>query len=420
MEVDLNTRFRINEELTYKIPARFDGDFPEVIRNMSLIRDNLISIPVGRTDLIPEGYEIKDKRVLIPIEFPERKHTLRESQQKVYDLVDDNYLINAKVSWGKTFTGLAIAGKLSQRTLVVVHNQVLRDQWVEETKSMYGFTPDIIGGGKFGVSTPVVIGNIQSLNKDPNKVQNLFGTLILDECHHAPATTFTSLLDSNKARYKIGLSGTLERKDEKHVVIKDYFGTKLVAPPAENSLKPVVNVIESDIPFPANVSSWAQANNILCKNSNYIELIVFLADYYSRQGHTVLVVGNRVEFLKECASYFPEKEVALCIGETPNEIKNNLKEVMSTKTILFASQQLFSEGMSVNSLSCLILAAPLNNTPLLEQLVGRVIRKADGKKTPVVVDIKLHGGTTYNQYNKRLGHYIQQGYDISYFRKNSA
>lgn len=419
LESDLNLRFVINEELTYIIPPRFQGDFPEVIRNMSVVNDRVISLPIGRTDLIPDGYEIKDNRVYVPVTFPERKLTLRKSQQDVYDLVSDNYLLNAKVGWGKTFTGLAIAGKLSQKTLVVVHNQVLRDQWVEETQNMYGFTPDIIGGGKFGTSTPIVIGNIQSLSKNPTKVQNLFGTLIVDEVHHAPASTFSTLIDNNRARYKIGLSGTLERKDEKHVVIKDYFSKSVISPPAENTEKPEVHVIESDIPFPINVSSWAQANNILCNNPNYIELIVFLADYYAEQGHKVLVVGNRVEFLKQCSEYFNPEEVALCIGETPTEIKNNLKVVMETKKILFASQQLFSEGMSVNSLSCLIMAAPLNNQPLLEQLIGRVIRKSDNKKSPVVVDIKLQGGTTYNQYNKRLGHYIDQSYKISYFRKNS-
>ena len=82
-------------------------------------------------------------RVQAPMEFPEFKFKLRASQQAVYDEITDNAIINAWVSWGKTFTGLAIAGKLGQKTLVVAHNTNLRGQWAKECKKAYGITPGI-------------------------------------------------------------------------------------------------------------------------------------------------------------------------------------------------------------------------------------------------------------------------------------
>ena len=106
----------IDKELTYIIPSHNPTDPPQVITNMGIIREDLISIPIGRVDLIPKNFFITDKRITVPVDFPEFKYDLRPSQQEVYDIVDDNCIINAWVSWGKTFTGLAIAGKLGQKT----------------------------------------------------------------------------------------------------------------------------------------------------------------------------------------------------------------------------------------------------------------------------------------------------------------
>ena len=117
----------LDRELTYTIPAHNPLDPPQVIKNMGIIRNGLVSLPIGRTDLIPSHYEIVDKRVNIPVEFPKFKFDLRDSQKAVYDEIIDNAIINAWVSWGKTFTGLAIASKLKQKTLVVVHTIALRN-----------------------------------------------------------------------------------------------------------------------------------------------------------------------------------------------------------------------------------------------------------------------------------------------------
>ena len=97
-------------------------------------------MPIGRTDLIPEDYEIVDKRNDIPVEPLDFKFTLRDSQQSVYDEVEGSCIINAWVSWGKTFTALAIANKLQQKTLIVTHTLALRSQWEKEVQKVFGVT----------------------------------------------------------------------------------------------------------------------------------------------------------------------------------------------------------------------------------------------------------------------------------------
>lgn len=416
LSADWELEKTIKETLTYTIPPQRHGDFPVVLRTMGKFRRGIITIPSGRMDLIPEGYEIVDKRAYVPVEFPEFRFKLRPSQQEIYDTVEDSFKLNAKVSYGKTFTALAIASKLGQKTLVCVHNLALRDQWEEEVIKCFGFQPGIIGSGRLELDSPIVIGNVQSLTKHILELRNTFGTLIVDECHKCAAPTFTDVVDKSCARYKIGLSGTLKRKDGRHVIFDDYFGPNTIVPPQENSMTPEVQIVASGIKFPTP-GTWATKVTILGADPNYQDLVVALALSKANEGHKVLVVGERVDFLQACAEKVGDK--AVCItGTFLTEGYNTRKEVLESldkdKQILFGSRSIFAEGISQNSLSCIILTAPINNEPLLEQLVGRIVRLKEGKKVPVIVDIHFEGSLTSRQERSRVTYYKNQGYNITY------
>jgi superfamily II DNA or RNA helicase len=407
---------KIDRELTYSIPTHNPLDPPQIIKNMGIIRNGLVSLPIGRTDLIPEHYEIVDKRTHVPVDFPEFKFELRDSQKKVFDEIEDNAIINAWVSWGKTFTGLAIAGKLGQKTLVVTHTVPLRNQWAKEVEKVYGFKPGIIGSGQFDLDSPIVIGNTQTLYRNVEKIRKEFGTIILDEMHHVSSPTFSKILDTNYCRYKIGLSGTIERKDGKHVVFRDYFGNTLFKPPKENYMTPTVHLVPSEIRFMDGAKiPWANRVTKLANDEEYRHTISMLAAAYAARGHKVLVVSDRVAFLKACAELSGDK--AICVtGEVAHEDREGLVDqiLYGDANILYGTQAIFSEGISVDTLSCLILATPVNNEPLLTQLVGRVIRKKEGKISPVIIDIHLKGNTARKQASNRVGFYMKQGWDMKY------
>ena len=145
--------------------------------------------------MIPQDYEIVDKRVLVPVKFPKFKFDLRPSQFDVYEEVKDNCIINAKPSWGKTFASLAIAGKLAQKTLVVVHTVPLRNQWAREVEKVYGIPASIIGSSKYSTKGTIVLGNVQSLYNCIDSIYKDFGTIILDEMHHVSSPTFSRVMD---------------------------------------------------------------------------------------------------------------------------------------------------------------------------------------------------------------------------------
>ncbi len=404
----------IDSTLTYTIPNYDPRDPPTTIKNMGIVRKDLITLPSGREDLIPKDYEIVDKRVTKRIEFPKFKFELRQSQQEVFDRVDESCIINAWVSWGKTFTALAIASNLSQKTLVVVHTLALLKQWQTETQKVFGIEAGIIGGGKFNIDSPIVIGSVQSLYRRVSDISDKFGTVILDEMHHVSSPTFAKIVDKNKARYKIGLSGTIERKDGKHVVFRDYFGQTVHKPPKENYMTPKVDIIASDVRFMDGQNiPWATKVTHLSYQEEYVHSVAMIASAYAAKGHKVLVVSDRVEFLKTCAKLSGDEALSIT-GDVPHEERPEMmKQLWHDKNILYGTQSIFSEGVSLDCLSCLVLATPVNNEPLLTQLIGRIIRIQEDKSQPVVVDINLVGKTARKQANNRRGYYMKQGYEVN-------
>lgn len=408
----------IRKILTYKIETKISGRggktqlSVDIIRNYKQLPRDILSIPRGREDLIPEGYEIVDKRVLVETYFPEPKHPLRESQLEVYNEANDSCFINALVGWGKTFTALHLAKKLNQKTLVITHNTMLRDQWIKEVQELFGFTPGTIEAGIFDIDYPIVIGNVQSVTKHTLAIAKEFGTIIMDEAHHAPATTFTSIIDSSHARYRIALSGTMVRKDGRHVLFKDYFGPVVFKPPQSNTHNPTVKIVKTGLALTPG-ETWARKINNLLYDPDYQEYVATIAATQINRGHSVLVIADRVEFLENVQNWLGETCV-LVTGQTGFEDRERIKEQINSgeKMCIAGSRQIFSEGISINRLSCVILATPISNEALLEQIIGRVMREFPGKPGPVVIDLQFSGIADRKQNNLRLSFYLNKGWDI--------
>jgi superfamily II DNA or RNA helicase len=403
-------------ELTYKIKKDTGAKkfaTVETIKNYKVLANGILSIPQGRLDLIPENYEILDKRVLEDVPFPTPKYPLRPEQQVVYDPIDDTCFINALVGWGKTFTALHLAHKFGQKTLVITHTAALRDQWCEEVEVLFGTKPGVIGGGRVDHADHfITVANIQTLSKHTTDLAKEFGTIILDEAHHCPATTFAATVDAFHARYRIALSGTMIRKDGKHILFKDYFGPVVYKPPQSHTLTPRVHIVKSGITLKPG-AAWVDKVTDLLNSENYREFIAGIARLHISEGHSVLVIADRVEFLNKVKEYIGE-DCAVITGDTEFEERKLIKEqiLSGEKRAIAGSRQIFSEGISINALSCVILAAPMSNDSLLEQIAGRVQRMHEGKLSPLVVDINFAGYADKKQNNDRLAFYLRKGWQV--------
>ena len=140
-------------------------------------------------------YEFKDERQKKePVHFSFNA-TLRSHQEKAISSVvkKDFGIIVAPPGSGKTVIGLKIIADKQQPALIIVHRKQLLEQWSERIQSFLGIPKNevgIIGQGKAKIGRKITIGTIQSLPKQINNIQNRFGVILVDECHHIPAKTF--------------------------------------------------------------------------------------------------------------------------------------------------------------------------------------------------------------------------------------
>jgi superfamily II DNA or RNA helicase len=133
-------------------------------------------------------------------------------------------------------------------------------------------------------------------------LEKTFGTVIMDEAHHVPAATFTKVIDNMHCKYRIALSGTMERKDGKQILFRDIFGAKIFKPPQNNTINPIVKVIKTGIhTLPG--APWVKKINALLYDDNYQEFIARIARTQIDKGHKVLIIADRTKFLQKVHEY---------------------------------------------------------------------------------------------------------------------
>lgn len=408
----------LSKVLTYEISQMPVSHYPLIIRNMTRVTDKVVSIPAGCKRYIPEDYEIVDKSVDAPVEFPPLLATLRPSQQEAVDTIESTGLVNAPVSFGKSLVGMGLAVKFQQKTLIVCTTTTIRDMWISEIEKHMGIKPGIIGSGKMKLEPPIVVGNIQTIRNRIKEIQDVFGLVILDEVHRAPAATFTDFLNSMRAKYRVGLSGTLERKDGLHVVLEDYFGTTKFIGKVENSLPPTIHTYNTGIELNSNeFIPWSLLMTKLMSSQVYKHQIETLTRAYIEAGHKVLILADRTEFLEDLHTRLIDQSFLVTGKITGAETRQKIFDaVVDFKggVGLFGTQSIFSEGVSINPLSCVILATPINNEPLLRQIIGRVQRMCEGKLDPIVVDLIFDGNTGTKHFNSRRKTYMSFGWNVKH------
>lgn len=236
--------------------------------------------------------------------------------------------------------------------------------------------------------------------------------ILVANCHHVTANTFSTFLDGMYALNKIGLSGTMIRTDGRHVLFKDFFGPKLFQPPQSNTLVPTIQIVKTGIRL-ADGEGWAKKMNILQYDLDYQKFIASVAQLQIAKGHKVLVIADRVEFLQNVGELIGDSCVCIT-GGTSFEEREALKHQIESgeKSCIAGSRQIFSEGISVNPLSCVILAAPIANPGLLEQIIGRIQRQYPGKLMPLAIDMHFAGQADRAQNKVRLAFYMQKGWEV--------
>ena len=133
-------------------------------------------------------------------------------------------VLAAATAFGKTVVAAKMIAARDRNTLVLVHRRQLLDQWVARLQAFLDITPNKLGvihGGKKKPTGNIDVALMQSLVRKglvSDLVAN-YGHVVVDECHHISAVGFEAIVREAKARYVLGLSATMTRKDGHHPII---------------------------------------------------------------------------------------------------------------------------------------------------------------------------------------------------------
>lgn len=149
--------------------------------------------------------------------------TLRPEQKAAADVMleHETGVLAATTAFGKTVVAAWLIAQRGVNTLVLVHRRQLLDQWVERLSAFLNVEPRTIGrigGGRRKPTGALDVAVIQSLVRK-GVVEDCigeYGHLIVDECHHLSAHSFEQVVRRAKAKFVLGLSATVTRKDGHH------------------------------------------------------------------------------------------------------------------------------------------------------------------------------------------------------------
>lgn len=426
---------------------------------------DFISVPMGvnlNDILSTTNFEITDGRIDRPVKYPKFNLDLRNDQIKAekqyFENLKQEYpktIIQLPTGKGKSILALHIAYTLKQKTLVLVHKDDLVVGWTEDIKLCFGENTDIglIKAKSRKIGSQITIATVQTLGRmseeELNKYTDEFGLVVQDEVHHTGLNIF-NIIDSFNSRYKLGLSATPKRSDGLDFVFDFFFGgigyvhevtkddedicgcevralySNFKFKPfvyekqvfnyydfTEKELPTVLNFVE-DIPYKdrPKIPYLNIDNEAVRSPLTKVSVCKKIIEHY-RQGHSILALFTQKEhidiYYRYLSKYIPKDKIMLYYGDSKEDSKTMMKKAEDKEVLVtLATLAKATEGTNVKSWEVLFLVSSINNEKNVEQAVGRIRRRKEGKLSTVIVydviysecySLRSHFSTREKVYN---------------------
>jgi superfamily II DNA or RNA helicase len=363
-----------------------------------------------------------------------QKSESRPQEQAICSIIksftDNNggALLKAGTGMGKTVMALYICSLLKVRTAIILDKDFLIEQWRERITS---FLPaakiGLIKGDRDDISgCDIVLCSLKTLTLRPQftrkfeeydraneekddtpKLLDQFSFVIVDECHHMSAKTFSQVLPMFRAYFILGLSATPKRKDG----LTEYLYWAM-GPMAYEMKRPKNEIVDvrmytylggnqREIKYQNGKLGYSLMLNNIAKDTKRNGFIVHLLEKCCSETRKIIVFSARLNHLdalsKDLLIRMPAVEFGFYTGKT----KSNERKVSEQKQVIFATFTMAKEALDIKGLDTVFLTMPDGAT---EQSIGRM-RDTDKKQrnNPTVIDIvdpfSLFVGMSWKRFN---------------------
>jgi len=294
----------------------------------------------------------------------------------------------------------------NNKILVIVPTTSLVEQMHQDFID-YGYKPEdmhrIYSGKDKTTNKRIIISTWQSIYKLQKKWFSQFGMVIGDECHGFKSKSLSSIMNkSTEAKYRFGLTGTLDGTQTHRLVLEGLFGpvykvTTTKKLQDNNTLAPLdIKVLL------LNYSEEVRKN---FGKKTYQEEIDFIIGHEARnrlisnlaidaEGNT-LILFNRVEahgkplFELINSKVNENRKVFFVSGEVATGDREAIRKIVEGQknAIIVASLGTFSTGINIRNLHNIVFASPSKSQIKVLQSIGRGLRKSDDGRITTLYDV---------------------------------
>mgnify|MGYP002770219040 FL=1 len=331
---------------------------------------------------------------------------LRPYQQEAREAVEhqwrevDRTLLVLPTGCGKTIVFASVtADRVSagDRVLILAHRGELLEQAADKLRQAVGLGCAVEKAGEscLGSWYRVVVGSVQTLMREKRLEQfppDYFGTIVIDEAHHAVSDSYRRILDHFSDAKVLGVTATPDRGDMRDLgVVFESLAYEYTLPRAirEGYLTPIQALtvpLTLDISGVSMQSGDFKASEIDTALDPYLEQIAGEMAQLCADRKTVVflpLVKTSQKFRDILnASGFRAAEVN---GESTDRAEV-LADFDAGKYNVLCNSMLLTEGWDCPSVDCVVVLRPTKVRGLYCQMVGRGTRLSPGKGNLLLLD----------------------------------
>ncbi len=355
---------------------------------------------------------------------------------------DDAALLVLPTGAGKSLVISELARIARGRVLVLAHVKELVEQNHAKYQS-YGLNASIFSAG-LGLkedTEQVIFGSVQSVVRNLVRFshgvgQKMFTLLIIDECHRVSMekdssyqkviTHFQQLNPSLKVLgltatpYRLGMGWLYQYRQtsgNKGVIRTEeprFFRECLFELPlsymVDNGYLTQPEVIDAPVVF-YDFSQLAtdsfgrfgeQAlNQLLQSKTRATRKIIEQVQQAATDRKGVMVFAATVDHAREIMGYLPAEQSALIIGETPVKERDQLIAAFKQQRLKYlVNVSVLTTGFDAPHVDLIAILRPTESVSLYQQIAGRGLRLAPGKKNCLIID---YAGNRFSLYSPEVG-----------------
>jgi superfamily II DNA or RNA helicase len=317
----------------------------------------------------------------------------------------------------------------------LVHRQQLLDQWVAQLRAFLDIDADRIGvirGGRKRPTGVVDVATIQSLVRKAEISDHVanYGQLVVDECHHLSAVSFEAVARAARAKYVLGLSATVTRKDGHHPIIVMQCGPiryrvdarkQAAARPFSHRVVVKKTAFRAERQKPAAPGSIQELYGLLAHDEARNDMIFDDILSALESGRSPVVITERrdhLDALAERLSKFAKNVIVLKGGMGAKQRHQATAAIASVEDgeerVIVATGRYLGEGFDDARLDTLFLTMPISWRGTLAQYAGRLHRLHPAKREVIIYDyVDVDEPILAKMAGRREAGYRALGYDVT-------